>query len=98
MTVCERIGDISERSGMSPEIVRRVLKASRESLVSTLQKGEKSTLPGIATYKPTLKKNGVGVRSRISTTILTELTEGIEDIQEEIEDEYTDVEQIPGLM
>ena len=97
LTVLERINDISERSGMSQEIVRRVLKASKESLVYTLQKGEKSTLPGIATYKVAAKKDGVGVRFRISTTILTELTDYKEEQKEET-DKYIDIEQIPGLM
>lgn len=99
MTVTERIEDISKKSGMSAEIVRRVLHASRDSLISTLQKGEKSTLPGIATYsvKPKADGKSVGVRSKVSLKILNSLTEIPTDVVEESTD-YIDILQIPGLV
>lgn len=99
MSVMERISDIAERSGMSDVVVRRVLKASRESLIETLKKGEKSTLPGIATYKVTEKKDGVGVRGRLSDTIVCQL-QGMKIPTETAEDmsEYIDTLQIPGLV
>lgn len=99
MSVMERIADISERSGMSDTVVRRVLKASRESLIESLKKGEKSTLPGIATYRVVKKQSGMGVRSRISDTIVCQLRD-IDDTEEVTEDisEYIDTLQIPGLV
>lgn len=99
MTVTERIEDISAKSGMSTEVVRRVLSASRDSLISTLKKGEKSTLPGIATYSIKNKSDGVsvGVRSKVSLKILNALEDGIKPYVEE-STEYIDMLQIPGLM
>lgn len=56
MTTQERYDDISKLSGLSEEIVRRVLVAERESIVNSLKRGERSTLIGRCVVKPRLKQ------------------------------------------
>lgn len=51
----ERYDDISKISGLSEDIIRRVLKASRQSIVKSLKSGERATLPGICTFTPELR-------------------------------------------
>lgn len=97
MTVIERIADISKKSGISHEVVRQVLKASRDSLIETLQKGEKSTLPGITTYKAVNCKKGIAIRCKASNTILHNVNR-VSEVQETYPDEFVDILQIPGLM
>ena len=55
MSLQERYEDICKISGLSEDIVRRVLKASRQSLVKSAKRGQRSTLPGICTIIPELK-------------------------------------------
>ena len=57
MNIQDRYDDIASKSGLSEEIVRRVLKASRESLAFSLKKGERATLPGICTFTPEIKNS-----------------------------------------
>lgn len=56
MNLQQRYEDISKRSGFSEDVVRRVLKASRESLAYSLKHGEGATLPGIVKMVPELKE------------------------------------------
>lgn len=63
----ERYDDIAKRSGLSEEIIRRVFKASRESLADSLKCGNRATLPGICTITPEVKtKLSIGGGSLIS--------------------------------
>lgn len=55
MGLQERYEDICRISGLSEDIVRRVLKASRQSLAKSLKKGSRATLPGICTAIPEIK-------------------------------------------
>lgn len=55
MNVQQRYDEISELSGLSEDVVRRVLKASRQSLVKSIKRGERATLPGICTILPELR-------------------------------------------
>lgn len=55
MNIQERYEDIARISGLSEEIVRRVFKAARQSLATSLKQGERATLPGICTLTPELK-------------------------------------------
>jgi len=55
VSIQERYDDICKISGLSEEIVRRVFKATRESLVKSLLQGERATLPGIVTLTPELR-------------------------------------------
>lgn len=52
MTVQERLNEISQLSGLSVEMVRRVLNAEAESLAESVKKGERATLIGRCTMVP----------------------------------------------
>jgi bacterial DNA-binding protein len=56
MTMQQRYSDIANKSGLSEDVVKRVLKASRDSLVDTLEEGYKATLPGIVTFEPKIRE------------------------------------------
>lgn len=68
MNIQDRYTDIAKRAGLSEEIVRTVLKASRESLCDTLAQGNTATLPGICTMD-------VEVRTKLSKTNSIEMVE-----------------------
>ena len=55
MSIQDRYNDISKKSGLSEEIIRRVFKATRESLATSLKKGDRGTIPGICTMIPEMK-------------------------------------------
>ena len=55
MNTQERYEEISRMSGLSEDIIRRVFKASRQSLAKSLKEGERATLPGLCTIYPELK-------------------------------------------
>jgi len=64
ISIQQRYDEIAKISGLSEPIVRRVLKASRESLVLSLRKGEKATLPGICSITPEIRnKLSVGLQN-----------------------------------
>lgn len=68
MTVQERIDDIVKRTGMSEDIIRRVLVAEKESIVESLKRGEKATMMGRCVMEPGLKVKaiaGEGIRQMI---------------------------------
>lgn len=82
MTVKERIEDISLKSGMSEDIIRRVLNAERESLVESLKRGEKATLIGRCVIEPEFRQRlqpggelGMVIKlsAKVSNSIRTEL-------------------------
>lgn len=55
MNIQARYNEICALSGLSEDVVRRVLKASRQSLAQSLKRGERATLPGICTMIPEIK-------------------------------------------
>lgn len=55
MNIKDRYDDISRISGLSEEIIRRVFKATKESLSNSLKHGERATIPGICTLTPEIK-------------------------------------------
>lgn len=78
MTVQERYDDICKKSGLSEEIVRRVISAERESLKESLIKGERATLMGICTLYPHMKTKlevggEISKHIRASATVSTSL-------------------------
>lgn len=82
MNAQERYDDISAISGFSEAVVRGVLKASRQSLVKSAERGEKATLPGICTIEPELKhkivaggeiKSFTKLKAKASSALETEL-------------------------
>lgn len=56
MTTQERINDICEISGLSEEIVRRVMDAERRSIAKSLKRGERANLIGRAVIRPEIKR------------------------------------------
>lgn len=67
MSIQERYDDISNLSGLSEEVVRRVLKACKTSLAKSLRQGSRATLPGICTMVPEVRnKLAVGGTSMTS--------------------------------
>lgn len=52
MTISERMQDISEKSGLSVAVCRRVLDALSESTLESLVRGENVRIPNIVTLSP----------------------------------------------
>lgn len=52
MNAKQRIDDICAISGLSEDIVRRVMSAERESIIRSLKRGERSALLGRAVIRP----------------------------------------------
>ena len=55
MTTQERINDICALSGLSEEIVRRVMDAEKKSIVKSLRKGERANLIGRVVIRPEIR-------------------------------------------
>ena len=56
MHLQDRLDDIVKRTGLSEDIIRRVLKASQDSLLDSMMNGENATLPGLCTFIPQEKQ------------------------------------------
>lgn len=56
MTTQERINDICTISGLSEDIVRRVMDAERQSIAKSLRRGERANLIGRAVIRPEIKR------------------------------------------
>jgi len=56
MTTQERYDDIGKISGLSENIVRRVLNAEKTSIEKSLRRGERATIIGRCTIKPEVRK------------------------------------------
>lgn len=56
MTLADRYTDISQRSGLSENIVKRVLAAQAESTIESLKHGEAVTIPQLCTIVPDLRR------------------------------------------
>lgn len=56
MTTQERIEDICKISGLSEDIVRRVMNAEKESITKSLRKGERANLIGRAVIRPEIRQ------------------------------------------
>ena len=69
MSIQDRYNEISELSGFSEDVVKRVLKACRQSMAMSLKRGERTTLPGICTMTPELR-NKIEVGSTTMTTYI----------------------------
>lgn len=84
MTTQERLDDICRRSGMSKEIVRKVMNAERDSVIESLKHGERAALIGRCVLRPEVRqrlvsenetKKCIKVQASISSTIQTALDE-----------------------
>lgn len=107
MTVNERIKDISKRSGLSEDTIRRVLTAECESTAESLVKGENVTLLGRCTLIPSVYsrlvqgENGeapkiakcIGIKIKPSKAMLARL----EDLSVESLEENEEIYEIPRI-
>ena len=83
MGIQDRYDDISALSGLSEDIIRRVFKATRQSVTKSIKKGEKATVPGLVTFYPEMRSrlNSGGtsmsqyikIKSTVSSALETEL-------------------------
>lgn len=65
MTVQQRLNDICKRSGMSEDIVRRVIQAERAQILEQLKRGERATLIGRCVIRPDIRsKVSIGGQSQ----------------------------------
>lgn len=60
MNTAERLAEISELSGLSVDIIRRVIEAERLSIVNSLKRGERATLIGRCVIRPEIR-NKIGI-------------------------------------
>ena len=51
----EMYGKIESKSGLSEEIIRRILRATKEAVVEELRQGKTVTVPSIVTFTPVSK-------------------------------------------
>jgi hypothetical protein len=83
MSLQERYDEVSSISGLSEDIIRRVYKATKESMAQSLKRGERATLPGICTITPEIKSkinykegvvsNYIKLKAKPSTAMESEL-------------------------
>lgn len=94
MTVQERIDDICKKSGMSEDIVRRVLNAEKASVIESLKRGERATIIGRCILRPQIQKklvvggeivSTIKVRAEVSHGIQSELAEHEKFLGDDIE-------------
>jgi len=103
MNINDRYEEIAKLSGLSEDIVRRVLKASKQSIAKSLAQGNKATLPGICTLTPEIRskievgKQGlvdyVKVKAKASASMESEVSSLLQgrNSNEEIENKATEL-------
>jgi hypothetical protein len=78
MTVSERIEDIKARTGLSEQIIRTVLNAETDSVIASLERGERAVLMGRCAFTPRITSrtdvsgetvNHIGVSAKASSRI-----------------------------
>ena len=55
MSIQDRYDDVAAISGLSEDIIRRVYKATGQSVAKSLSRGERATVPGICTLVPEIR-------------------------------------------
>ena len=80
MTTQERYNDICRISGMSEDIVRRVLNAEKQSIINSLKRGERATLIGRCVIRPELSSKiaiggGLARYVKLSANVASSLTD-----------------------
>lgn len=110
-TTQERYDEICSLSGMSEDVVRRVLSAEKQSIVNSLKRGERATLIGRCVLRPEIKgRLGIGcevtnyikVSAEVASSLEASL-DGMTDFDIETEDVEDNAEgirlnQIPALV
>lgn len=95
MHLQDRLDDIVKRTGLSEEIVRRVLKASQESLIDSMIEGENATLPGLCTFIP-LEKQKLGIGMTTETYVKIKINPS-NSIVKEFERRYDESKQVENV-
>lgn len=110
MTTQERYDDICKISGLSEDIVRRVLSAERESICNSLKRGERATLIGRVTIRPEIRdkieigctlRQYIKLKAEVSSAMASEFESmsGFEvDDSEDDDDTGIVLRQIPSLV
>lgn len=97
MTTQDRYDDICKISGLSEDIVRRVLLAEKQSIIESLKHGERATLIGRCVIRPEIRskiviggklKNYVKLSVAVADSLECELKsiesfEGNDDVEED---------------
>lgn len=88
MSVQARYNEIVALSGQSEEVVRRVLRAAKQSMAQSLRNGSRATLPGICTMIPEQREKlligsivpvkYIKVKAKVSNAMETELNKTAE--------------------
>lgn len=100
MTVQQRLDDICKRSGMSEDIVRRVLQAEKASIIESLKRGERATLIGRCVIRPDLRQRvqvGGEVESYIkaSADVAYALQQELQQYNKFIQDQHSNDNKLP---
>lgn len=111
MTNQERYVDISKRSGLSVDIIKRVISAERDSVLESLKKGERAALIGRCVLRPEIKSKLVvggdmvkyiNIKSEVTSSLKSNL-EDIGSFEVESGEDNSDMNgirlrQIPSLI
>lgn len=108
MSLHARYAEVSELSGISEEVIRRVYKATRTSLVASLKRGEKATLPGICTINASVRnriniggeqESYIKLKATPSSALTTELDKlsGFESAEEKEAEQREEEERLKIL-
>lgn len=112
MTNQERYADISRISGLSEDIVKRVIAAERESILNSLKRGERAALIGRCVIRPEIKsklviggtlKSYIDLKSEVTSSLKSSLEEmgSFEIADDNVENEHESgirLRQIPSLI
>lgn len=105
MTTQERYEDISKISGLSVDIIRRVLLAERQSVINSLKRGERATLIGRCSLTPDLRSKlvvgGNMVKQiKVSASVASGLASELEGLEGFVRDSNNaiDSEETVGIM
>lgn len=97
MTVNERIADIKSRTGLSEQTIRTVLNAETESVMHSLERGEKAVLIGRCAFTPQITyRTGIdGERVphiRVSAKASAKITDYLFTKEDYLENDFESIE------
>lgn len=101
MSMQERYDDIRNISGLSEDVIRRVLKATKQSCAKSLRTGHRATIPGICTITPEQRsritigcktQNYIKLKVKPSSALESELDGLTEFESDSIEEETSGIE------
>ena len=91
----ERLNDICRISGISENVVRRVLDAERESIANSLKRGERATLIGRCVIRPEIRsKIEIGGIQRNYIKLSAQVTNSMESMMDGLSACESDREEV----